>query len=97
MPKEKKSVSDGREVAEPSHGPFEIEATWAPKDPRDKLYDEGATKKERAESMVRIFAAFHPVMNGPLLLFDLFKRIGFKWSLVVFVLLAAGIFFLIFG
>jgi|GEM_PF-1999711 len=78
-------------------GGIVVEASWAPKDPRDKLYDEDATNKERAESMVRIFAAFHPVMNGPLLLFDLFKKMGLKWSLVVLALSTAGIFYLIFG
>lgn len=74
-----------------------VEALWAPKDPRDKLYDEDASDKEKAESMVRIIAAFHPVMNAPVLIFDLMKMVGLNWSLVILgAFLTAGL-YLFFG
>ncbi|WP_417448994.1 hypothetical protein [Kordiimonas sp.] len=56
-------------------GPVVIEATWAPKDPRDKLYDDDATARERTMSFIRILAAFHPVLNTFLLTGDMLARL----------------------
>ncbi len=68
----------GKEALERSEAksdrPVEIEAFWAPKDPRDRLYDEDATGRERTMSMVRIIAAFHPVLNVFVLLGDMVRR-----------------------
>ena len=55
--------------------PGVIEASWAPKDPRDRLYDKDATAGERTMSLVRIIAAFHPVLNAFLLTGDMMRRI----------------------
>ncbi|MBL4639596.1 MAG: hypothetical protein JKY57_03600 [Kordiimonadaceae bacterium] len=52
------------------------EASWAPADPRDKLYDVDASKAEKAGSLYRVIAAFHPVLNVPVLLLDSFRRFG---------------------
>ena len=60
-------------------GPVVIEATWAPKDPRDRLYDADATKGERTMSLIRIVAAFHPVLNSFLLTSDMIRRIPARW------------------
>ena len=43
----------------------EFEASWAPEDPRDKLYDAHATRAEKTGSIFRVIAAFHPVLNIP--------------------------------
>jgi len=69
-----------------------IEAVWAPKDPRDKLYDSEATPKQRGMSIFRILASFHPVLNVPVLFNDFFKALGWKRSIMVSVVLIAGIF-----
>ncbi|NVJ71586.1 MAG: hypothetical protein HWE08_14605 [Alphaproteobacteria bacterium] len=79
------------------HGQIVIEASWAPKDPRDKLYDSSATDKERATSLIRIIAAFHPVLNAPVLCYDLLKMIGAVWSMVIFAIAISGFMYLIFG
>jgi hypothetical protein len=56
-------------------GPVVIEASWAPKDPRDRLYDKDATKAERTMSLIRVVAAFHPVLNFFLLISDALRRL----------------------
>ncbi|WP_417461760.1 hypothetical protein [Kordiimonas sp.] len=60
-----------------------IEACWAPQDPRDRLYDETATKAERTMSLIRIIAAFHPVLNFFLLLSDAVRKIPLVWRLIL--------------
>ncbi len=64
-----------------------VEATWAPADPRDKLYDAHATGAEKSVSLLRIVAAFHPVLNLPVLLYDLVCRVGVGRFLAAFGLL----------
>ena len=72
--------------------PVVIEASWAPKDPRDKLYDEDATRREKAGSVVRIVAAFHPVLNFFLIIFDLVRNRDWRGFLMlaVFAILILG-------
>lgn len=53
-----------------------IEASWAPQDPRDRLYDSNATKGEKRESLFRIVAAFHPVLNFPVICMDAIRLFG---------------------
>ena len=53
-----------------------IEASWAPQDPRDRLYDEDATRTEKSASVARIVASFHPVFNVFILLADSFRHLG---------------------
>ena len=55
MHQDHKSTDEGQ-----GNGPVVIEASWAPKDPRDRMYDEDATAGERTMSLIRIVAAFHP-------------------------------------
>jgi len=70
--------------AEPrASGPIVIEASWAPKDPRDKLYDKEATAREKAGSVVRIVAAFHPVLNFFLIIFDLIVQRDWRGFLML--------------
>ncbi|WP_020398868.1 hypothetical protein [Kordiimonas gwangyangensis] len=77
--------------------PIVIEASWAPKDPRDRLYDSEATKGERTMSMIRIIAAFHPVLNFFLLINDAIRRLpGFiQLLMLVAVAGAVGAYFLL--
>ncbi|MBL4788043.1 MAG: hypothetical protein JKY60_02985 [Kordiimonadaceae bacterium] len=56
--------------------PIVIEASWAPQDPRDKLYDDNASPKEKTQSLYRIIASFHPVLNLPILAADSYKKYG---------------------
>ncbi|MFC4347701.1 hypothetical protein ACFO5Q_07565 [Kordiimonas lipolytica] len=72
-------------------GGIVVEATWAPKDPRDKLYDEDATARERTMSLVRVIAAFHPVLNAFLLVFEMTRRQPF-WTLTIGSVVAAAAF-----
>ncbi|PCI60632.1 MAG: hypothetical protein COB37_09360 [Kordiimonadales bacterium] len=65
--------------------PIEIEASWAPQDPRDKLYDDTATAQEKTQSLYRIFASFHPVLNLPILVADSFKKYGTVKALGIWV------------
>ncbi|WCL52581.1 hypothetical protein [Gimibacter soli] len=75
-----------------ARAPIVIEASWAPKDPRDKLYDDDATASEKAGSVVRIVAAFHPVLNFFLIIFDLIRNRDWRGFLMlgVFALLILG-------
>jgi hypothetical protein len=59
------------------------EATWAPKDPRDRLYDEGASTKEKAASVYRVVSSFHPVLNMVVLAFDSFRRFGLMKTFMI--------------
>ncbi|MFC3051128.1 hypothetical protein [Kordiimonas pumila] len=63
--------------------PLVIEASWAPQDPRDKLFDDSATHSEKSMSLYRIIASFHPVMNIPVLVFDSFKQMGWVRALLL--------------
>ena len=72
-------------------GPIVIEASWAPKDPRDRLYDEDATKGERTMSLIRVIAAFHPVLNTFLLISDALRRLPGIWLATLALLLASAI------
>ena len=74
---------------EATHKPVEIEATWAPKDPRDRMDDPGATPQQRRMSVFRILASFHPVLNGPILLYEFFKMLGPKKSLALTTILSS--------
>ncbi|MCJ9430438.1 hypothetical protein [Kordiimonas marina] len=81
------------DAAEESGG-IVIEASWAPKDPRDRLYDSTATSREKTVSLVRIFASFHPVLNSIVLTNDMVRRLGAKKSLLILtilVLVGAGL------
>ncbi len=69
------------------------EATWAPKDPRDRLYDEDATAAEKSASAFRIIASFHPVLNFFLLLSDMMRRIGLGKSLILLVIISLSLLF----
>ena len=53
-----------------------IEATWAPRDPRDRLYDPGASSVEKVGSLFRIVGAFHPVLNLIILAYDSIRKLG---------------------
>ncbi len=53
-----------------------IEASWAPVDPRGRLYDGEASGIEKSASLLRIVATFHPVLNLPVLLYDFACRVG---------------------
>ncbi|MEX0299566.1 MAG: hypothetical protein AB3N28_10890 [Kordiimonas sp.] len=77
------------DIREPSANKYE--ASWAPADPRDKLYDDSATRTEKTGSVLRIVAAFHPVLNVPVLIYDTFQKFGFLrsvtlWGIIVAVL-----------
>ncbi len=66
----------------------EYEASWAPKDPRDKLYDTNVTAAEKVGSVFRVVAAFHPVLNVPVLMYDAFRKFGvlrsvFVWCAII--------------
>lgn len=69
-----------------------IEASWAPKDPRDRLYDEDATAGERAVSTIRIIAAFHPVLNFILIVGEGLYRRPFLTFALIFVAITAGVY-----
>lgn len=69
----------------------EFEASWAPKDPRDKLYEVNVTRVEKVGSLFRVVAAFHPVLNLPVLVYDSFKRIGFSKTLFLWVTICAAL------
>ncbi|WP_286828559.1 MULTISPECIES: hypothetical protein [Kordiimonas] len=85
---------DGDSPAAEGEGRIVIEATWAPKDPRDRLYDEDATASERTMSLIRVIAAFHPVLNSVLLVGQLLRRMP-RWALaVLLVITAAGLVYL---
>ncbi|WP_262691566.1 hypothetical protein [Kordiimonas aestuarii] len=77
----------------PPLGPIvEIEASWAPRDPRDRLYDDDATGRERTMSFIRILAAFHPVLNAFVLVGDMVTRLPKSVLFaLVFALLVGGI------
>jgi len=66
----------------------DIEASWAPADPRDKLYDDSASGTEKSASAFRIFASFHPVLNLPVLLVDSFRQLGAKRAILLWFLIA---------
>jgi len=66
-----------------SHGAPVIEASWAPTDPRDKLYDVSATSGQKFGSIFRVLGSFHPVLNVFILLADSVRRIGIFKSLLV--------------
>ena len=68
--------------------PVVYEASWAPQDPRDRLYDETATKAERTMSLIRIVAAFHPVLNFFVLLGGVAQKAPW-YSLIVLAVLSA--------
>ncbi len=85
MAKRTGKEAQGRSEAKPDH-PVEIEASWAPKDPRDRLYDSNAAGPERTMSMVRIIAAFHPVLNVFVLLSDMARRAPLSTISVIIVL-----------
>ena len=61
------------------------EASWAPEDPRDRMYDQGVSTAGKVGAFVRIIGSYHPVLNLLVLVFDLFKRSG-----------VSGLFFLLF-
>ncbi len=44
------------------------EASWAPSDPRDALYDKTASCFDKITSVIKIVASFHPVLNALVLL-----------------------------
>jgi hypothetical protein len=77
MSSEEAEADDARQGAPTEE--LVIEASWAPQDPRDRLYDKDASAQERSASLFRIIAAFHPVLNLPVVLFDLAKRVGPIW------------------
>jgi len=71
--------------------PIVVEASWAPADPRDKLYDDKASKAEKSVSVFRIVASFHPVLNLPVLAYDSFRSMGWvraiaMWFLILLIL-----------
>lgn len=65
-----------------------IEASWAPQDPRDKLYDENASAGEKVASFTRIIGSFHPILNLFVLGFDIVRRDWRYWPIAGAVLLA---------
>ena len=71
-------------------------ASWAPADPRDRLYDDKATAGQKTGSLLRIIGAFHPVLNLGVLLYDgarAYRRLfGFSAAalLLAALLLTAG-------
>lgn len=67
---------------------YEIVASWAPADPRDRVFDQTASKAEKTASFYRIIAAFHPVLNIPVLFYDSFVRLGWKVGMLIWVLVA---------
>lgn len=64
-----------------------VEASWAPSDPRDKLYDDKASKTEKSVSAFRIIASFHPVLNLPVLAYDSFRSMGWARAIVMWLLI----------
>lgn len=66
-------------------------ATWAPADPRDRLYSASATKAEKSISLYRIIAAFHPVLNLPVVTYDLIRLVGVRKVVAVLAVLIAMI------
>ena len=66
-------------------------ATWAPTDPRDRLYSASATKTEKTVSLYRIVAAFHPVLNLPVVTYDLIRLVGVRKVVAVLAVLIAMI------
>jgi len=87
-----------RELKEKPESETVIEASWAPQDPRDRLYDKAASSREKRFSLFRIFAAFHPVLNVPVLFYDSFRRLGFLrgmllWTALLVILVSFVWFF----
>jgi len=73
-----------------------IEAKWAPGDPRDRLYDEDATRTEKTVSVARLFASFHPVLNIFILFAESFRHFGKRraflfWLLLLVLVIAIGL------
>ena len=77
----KEFVSDKPEVI--------YEASWAPKDPRDRMYDQEASRAIKAASFIRIAGSYHPVLNLLILFFDLMKKVGVSSLLFLLLVLPA--------
>ncbi len=61
------------------------EALWAPKDPRDKLYDESSGKAVKLVAVVRIAGSYHPVLNLFILIIDGIRRLGMLTAVLLWV------------
>ena len=55
-----------------------IEASWAPHDPCDRVFDADARRVEKSVSAARLIASFHPVFNVFILFIDSFRLLGSK-------------------
>ncbi|WP_191253451.1 hypothetical protein [Kordiimonas sediminis] len=77
--------------------PTVIEASWAPPDPRDLTSNENASGPEKAWSMVRIFGAYHPILNLPIIIFDaMMGRSGTSGRILVSLIVVSLIFTIFF-
>jgi hypothetical protein len=63
-----------------------VEASWAPQDPRDKLYDADASSGEKIASFTRIVGSFHPILNLFIIGFDIVRR-GWRYLPVAIIIL----------
>ena len=72
-----------------NRGPIVVSADWAPRDPRDRLYDPEASELDKAASAYRIFSSFHPVLNLAVLFHDSFKRFGLLRAGMIWVTIIA--------
>ena len=68
--------------------PAPIEASWAPQDPRDRLYDDKATRTEKSLAVGRLVGSFHPVLNVGILFIDSFRYLGGKRALLLWLAIA---------
>lgn len=72
-------------------GRIEIEAAWAPQDPRDNLYDPEATTAQKAGSLLRVIGAFHPVLNIPVLIYRSAVNFGWVKALILWLFLGVAL------
>ena len=95
IPKKLQNSQEGTEAELIEGDQLEIEASWAPADPRDRLYDETATPREKFLSIFRIIASFHPVLNFFLLITDSMRRAGFIRTVLILGAVLAGLYVLL--
>jgi len=67
-------------------------ADWAPKDPRDKLFDENASPSEKVFSIFRVIGAFHPVLNIFILACDSIRKLGTSRAALLWGFLSVAIY-----
>ncbi|UTW57508.1 hypothetical protein KFE96_11695 [Kordiimonas sp. SCSIO 12603] len=80
-------MSDKDSASNPSD--IVYEASWAPEDPRDRMYDQDASAVRKVGAFVRIIGSYHPVLNLPILAFDLLKKLGLSSLLFLLLILPA--------